>query len=212
MSDQGKWWKLWLSALDDDDLENLSIHEWFAWARLACHIKGHGKNGRIVLRKPGTRVVQLMRVEDFDSAINMIKRFPNVEFETPQNETVRETVEYIVKFKNWNKYSGDYSYERVKKFRKNETVEDSQNETRQEEKRGEEKRRVFIPPTIPEVLQFCKSQGFHVDAEKFVNHYAARGWQFKRGQPMKDWKAAVRTWTRSEFNQENSKDPQWMSQ
>ena len=32
-----------------------------------------------------------------------------------------------------------------------------------------------------------------MDPERFVNFYASKGWKVGR-DPMKDWKAAVRTW------------------
>ena len=36
-----------------------------------------------------------------------------------------------------------------------------------------------------------------MDAEKWFNYYSANGWKVGKN-PMKDWKAAVRTWERSE--------------
>ena len=52
----------------------------------------------------------------------------------------------------------------------------------------------FQPPTSEDVHAYCLEMGFKVDAEKFVDYYAARGWTLSRGQPMKDWKAQVRYW------------------
>ena len=53
----------------------------------------------------------------------------------------------------------------------------------------------FAPPTLDEVDEYCRERGKGVDAERFVNFYAAKGWKVGN-QPMKDWKAAVRTWER----------------
>lgn len=56
-----------------------------------------------------------------------------------------------------------------------------------------EKRTRFSPPTIEEVEQYCSERHNGVDAQRFVDFYASKGW--KVGQnPMKDWKACVRTW------------------
>lgn len=52
----------------------------------------------------------------------------------------------------------------------------------------------FAPPTPPEVREYAKSIGYLIRAELFCDHYAARGWRLNGGQPMKDWRAAVRTW------------------
>ena len=53
----------------------------------------------------------------------------------------------------------------------------------------------FSPPTYDEVNTYCNERGNDVDARAFVDFYTSNGW--KVGQsPMKDWKAAVRTWER----------------
>ena len=51
----------------------------------------------------------------------------------------------------------------------------------------------FSPPTLEEVASYCRERQNDVDAERFVDFYAAKGWKVGN-QPMKDWKAAVRTW------------------
>lgn len=56
-----------------------------------------------------------------------------------------------------------------------------------------EKRERFSPPSVDEVAAYCKERENSVNAQTFVDFYAAKGW--KVGQnPMKDWKACVRTW------------------
>lgn len=54
--------------------------------------------------------------------------------------------------------------------------------------------RPFAPPTPSEVAEYAKGIGLAVDAQYFCDYYAARGWRYKGGVQMKDWKAAVRTW------------------
>lgn len=56
------------------------------------------------------------------------------------------------------------------------------------------KRKRFTPPTIEEVRQYCEERKNGIDAEHFIDYYAARGWELKQGQKVKDWKACVRTW------------------
>ena len=51
----------------------------------------------------------------------------------------------------------------------------------------------FTPPTVGEVAGYCMERGNGVDAEQFVDFYSSKGWKVG-SQPMKDWKAAVRTW------------------
>ena len=51
----------------------------------------------------------------------------------------------------------------------------------------------FIKPSIEEIEQYCIERNNGIDAEVFYNFYEAKGWVVGKS-PMKDWKAAVRTW------------------
>lgn len=51
----------------------------------------------------------------------------------------------------------------------------------------------FQKPTIEEIRQYCLEEGYNIDAEQFFNFYESKGWLVGKS-PMKDWKAAVRTW------------------
>ena len=62
---------------------------------------------------------------------------------------------------------------------------------------GGTKAKRFIPPTVDEVTAYCQERGNGLDPEAFVDFYASKGWMVGKN-PMKDWKAAVRTWERSE--------------
>lgn len=59
----------------------------------------------------------------------------------------------------------------------------------------ESKRKVFRRPTVDEVRQYCLERKNNVDAQQFVDFYASKGWRVGN-QPMKDWKACIRTWER----------------
>lgn len=56
----------------------------------------------------------------------------------------------------------------------------------------------FTAPTLEEVKEYCSERKNGVDAERFVNYYTANGWKVGKN-PMKDWKAAVRSWERNDF-------------
>ena len=51
----------------------------------------------------------------------------------------------------------------------------------------------FTPPTVEEVAAYCGERGNAVDAERFCDFYASKGWQVGKNT-RKDWRAAVRTW------------------
>lgn len=59
----------------------------------------------------------------------------------------------------------------------------------------------FTPPTVDEVKVYCQERGSSVDPEKFVDFYSANGWKQGKNKPIVDWKAAVRTWERSDAQQ-----------
>jgi hypothetical protein len=58
----------------------------------------------------------------------------------------------------------------------------------------------FAPPTPEEVKAYCSERGGKVDPERWLAYYESNGWKVGRN-PMKDWKAAVRTWERNGFQQ-----------
>ena len=53
----------------------------------------------------------------------------------------------------------------------------------------------FVPPSISEVAAYCRERKNMVDPEQFVSFYESVGWKVG-SKPMKDWRAAVRTWER----------------
>jgi hypothetical protein len=55
----------------------------------------------------------------------------------------------------------------------------------------------FSPPTLEEVAAYCAERKNTVNAQRFVDHYTANGWRVGKN-PMKDWRAAVRSWEQRE--------------
>lgn len=67
----------------------------------------------------------------------------------------------------------------------------------------------FSTPTIDEVRAYCAEKGYTVDADRFVDYYTSNGWKVGKN-PMKDWKAAVRTWNGKEQpNGKTEHKPLW---
>ena len=57
----------------------------------------------------------------------------------------------------------------------------------------------FRRPSVEEVRAYCQERRNSVDAEQFVDYYESKGWRVGHN-PMKDWKACVRTWKRKKVN------------
>jgi predicted phage replisome organizer len=61
--------------------------------------------------------------------------------------------------------------------------------------------RKFIPPTLEEVQAYCKERNNRVDAQRWYDFYLSKGWMVGKNK-MKDWKACVRTWEKSDINKD----------
>lgn len=62
----------------------------------------------------------------------------------------------------------------------------------------------FVKPTLEDVQAYCQERQNNVDPESFIDFYESKGWKVGN-QPMKDWKAAVRTWERRDNNRQRYK-------
>ena len=60
----------------------------------------------------------------------------------------------------------------------------------------------FTAPTVTEVNDYVNEKGLNVNADAFVDFYASKGWKVG-SQPMKDWKAAARNWSRRDRGKSN---------
>lgn len=128
MADNGRWFKLWITAPYDPHLSNLSLDDFARWCLFGIYLKTHGNNGVIELTSPATAIQQLFRVQNYDDVMQVIQRFPSCNF------TVTSVTTATVTWCNWLKYQGDFSGDRVRKFR----------DVKRTKKRGEEKRREEI--------------------------------------------------------------------
>lgn len=68
--------------------------------------------------------------------------------------------------------------------------------TLKEIKEIKNKKNIYIRPSLDEVKAYCLERGNIVDAQRWFDYYTANGWKVGKN-PMKDWKACVRTWERN---------------
>ncbi len=64
----------------------------------------------------------------------------------------------------------------------------------------------FTPPTVEEVRAYCQERKNGIDPETFVDFYSSKGWKVGNN-PMKDWKACVRTWEKRHKNDKPQETP-----
>lgn len=83
-----------------------------------------------------------------------------------------------------------------KKLREVSIVEDSKVKESKEEKKSAKAPSRFVAPSLEEVKQYIEEMGYGLDPEEFYDANLQSGWKLKSGQPVKDWKARVRTFER----------------
>jgi len=66
--------------------------------------------------------------------------------------------------------------------------------------------RTFIKPSLEQVQAYCRERKNRINPQQFTDHYESNGWRVGKN-PMRDWKAAVRTWERNGFSNGETKKP-----
>lgn len=174
MADQGRWFKLWVTAPYDPDLGSLSLEDFARWCLFGIYLKTHGTNGAVSLVEPALPVQQMFRVTSFSCVLDVLKRFPNCALHPVTNSTVS----YRVEWSNWAKYQGDFSTDRVKRHREK-IRKVKRSKKRGEEKRREKKRKEETPPSSPPAggTYPASFEAFWADYPKKVGKGAAlRSW------------------------------------
>ena len=102
---------------------------------------------------------------------------------------------------NVNDNVNDISFLEKKKQKSDAAVSDLENENSEspletlqapkEQSGGGRKR--FVIPTPEEVQAYCDERNNGILGQQFCDFYSSKGWKIGK-EPMKDWKAAVRTW------------------
>ena len=118
------------------------------------------------------------------------------------NNNFKEEKENLIKEKEESKNTDNDNTCVNETEKKENTVsnqEKEKNVTQEEYKLSEQieqKSKRFKTPTAEEVRAYILEKGYSVDAESFVDYYTSKGWVVGKS-PMKDWKAAVRTWNKN---------------
>jgi hypothetical protein len=216
MADQGLWWKLWCSALDDPGLDNLPIGDFGRYCKLGAFMKRHGVGGTVTIDPPARALCASFQVPDFSALLSVVSRLPNVVTRRTDTECftgVSSETSATVTFANWQKYQGDYSTMRVRNFRARET-EMKRAKRRREEKRGEEKRREEktpspSPPVSPPSADLIE---FKVNDEiKAALKQAPRLGAIPRLWSVEFWRAEIRANGAADMPTEILKAEAWMA-
>ena len=77
---------------------------------------------------------------------------------------------------------------------------DTETEKSESEKADKPPRTRFVKPSYDEVKQYCDERMNLIDPQYFIDFYDANGWTQGKNKPIKDWRAAVRTWENRDKN------------
>lgn len=124
---------------------------------------------------------------------------------SPNGTTI--TIENYSKYQNKPTTKGQQKdneryNERTTKGQPADTIKNDKNDKNDNKEKIYKKESGFAPPSVEEVRQYCAERQNGVDAEIFVDFYASKGWMIGKNK-MKDWKAAVRTWERTQDEKHN---------
>lgn len=111
----------------------------------------------------------------------------------PKAQDLQESIRFSEKHKVSEKAQG-FSEKHIDSDVVVDVVSDSELDNKLSNKE-KVKRESFKKPTLDEVVAYCEERNNTVSAQAFVDYYTSKGWKIG-STPMKDWKAAVRTWER----------------
>ena len=107
-----------------------------------------------------------------------------------QNDTQTDTP--IIKNNNVNNENKEIVIESI-------VAQPQQTPTQPKEKKKRSSS-TFVKPAFEECMAYAQEKGYQWNIERFFNYYESNGWRVGQN-PMKNWKAAMRTW--------NTKEPQY---
>ena len=124
--------------------------------------------------------------------------------ETPDQQTNQQTSNKQVtnkqqqqnNYNNYNNYNMCCPNNINNNVYNKEQNPDSTSNTATENKEKKKRNVASKPSSAQEVIEYCKERNNGIDGQFFWDKMESRGWVFKDGRPVKDWKACIRTWER----------------
>lgn len=218
-----KWIKICTDIFDDEKMlliESMPEADGIivCWFKLLC-LAGKQNNSGVFMLNDKLAYTDEMLAAIFRRPLNTVRLALN----TFKNFGMIEIIEGTITIPNWGKHQNldqletkkAYMRKYMKGYREKQkaltsgktlcktnvspTEEDIDKDIDIEEEKKESKKKAtsrFSPPTLDEVKAYCIERNNNVDAERFIDYYTSNGWKVGRN-PMKDWKATVRTWEKS---------------
>ena len=130
-----------------------------------------------------------MSVQNVRTALNHLKSTNEI--------TIKATNKFsVVTVVGWEKYQVD---ERTVTNKVTNNLTNHQPSTNHTIRKKESKNRESThAPSYEDVKEYVSQMGYQMDPAAFYDYYSEQDWHKNNGQPIKDWKASVRTWERRE--------------
>lgn len=219
-----KWIKITTDIFDDEKILLIeSLPDAYAiitvWFKLLCLAGKQNNSGVFLLgRMPYTEQMLATIFRMKEATVTLALR-------TFEQFGMIELIDGVITIPNWDKHQTLDAYEKKKQRDRlyqaerranqkaligkssdkssdvvvSEKEEDKEIDKEKEIESVNQKRKRFMPPTLEEVKAYCAERKNNVDAARFIDYYTANGWLIGKNK-MKDWRAAVRTWERNNFN------------
>jgi hypothetical protein len=211
MSAGSRWIRLSVDWDGSDWLTVLSAESQLAWVKFLCYAKGYGTSGVLAKRSP----ITLSRIFGVgEESIRKMLAAAEAEGALIVDEKQWEVVA-------WRAYQIDNSRDRVRTHRERQRENptnsepdvtecngyttlrnggngDVTNVTANNDNDNDNKRKTtsFQKPSLEEIASYFSELGSSdTESEKFFDYYQANGWKVGRN-PMRDWRATARNWTR----------------
>ena len=196
------WIKLHRQIIDTDDW----LHEPFtrgqAWVDmllLANHAEGSFRVRGIVVHLTRGQLgwSEETLAKRWKWSRGKVRRF----FSELESETVQRIVQQknnvssVITILNYDKYQSDDTAERTP----NGTTDGHQTDTKRYTNKNDKKNTVrvkksFTPPTLEEVIEFCKEKGYKCfDCQKYHSLRVMNEWTNNQGRKILNWKADINT-------------------
>lgn len=179
------------------------------------------KDGLVQASLPGLANAARVSIPDVEVAIEKLSS-PDKYSRTKEHDGRRIVLTdggwYVVNYSAYrDRARADHRREKLNEYQRNylarakdkqEPPPPAAQEPAPEPKKQEPKGKAFMRPTEVEVAEYAMSIRFSRLAnhpEEFVDFYESKGWMVGKNK-MKDWKAAVRTWARSDTGQQGDEN------
>jgi len=218
-----KWIKILTDVFDDEkillieslpDADSLIV----IWFKLLC-LAGKQNNSGVFLINSNMPYTDEMFSTIFRRPLNTVRLAMN----TFEQFGMVEILNGAVTIPNWGKHQNiegmearkDYMKDYMKEYREkqkqitsvnanvnaNVNINEAKCKLPRIDKIREDKKRIdkirIGKPSIEEIQSYITETGSCVDAMKFYDYYESNGWKVGKN-PMKDWKATIRNWSRKD--------------